>query len=184
MTSTYNTYVPLKLAVSFNNSSPGDTMTSVVNAWKAFTSPAPCCATVCNGSPSVWLLPTSWAVVSNSVLAVVPTAGLLPFTPNRRAETPAMNGVAMDVPDRTAKLPSGTGNVEMMLPPGAATAGLKKRSFVGPIDVNEEMRPPAASGNWKLPPVCGNERDTLWPAAKALTSYMDIIRMQFRIATI
>ena len=36
-----------------------------------------------------------------------------------------MKGVAIEVPDSTAKAPSLTGMVERMLPPGAATAGLK-----------------------------------------------------------
>ena len=38
-----------------------------------------------------------------------------------------------------------------MFPPGAATAGLKKKSPVGPKEVKEGMSPPrlAASGNWK-----------------------------------
>lgn len=81
-----------------------------------------------------------------------------------------MNGVAMDVPDRTAKLPSGTGNVEMMFPPGADTAGLKNMSFVGPKEVKEEMRPPAGSGNWKPPLLWGKERDKLAPEANVLTS--------------
>jgi len=40
--------------------------------------------------------------------------------------------VAIEVPERTAKEPRGTGNVEMMFPPGAATAGLKKKSLLGP----------------------------------------------------
>lgn len=39
-----------------------------------------------------------------------------------------------------------------MLPPGAATAGLKNRSLVGPMDEKAEMRPPAESGNSKLEP--------------------------------
>ena len=63
-----------------------------------------------------------------------------------------MKGVAIDVPDSTPKLPRGTGRVERMFPPGAATAGLKNISLVGPIEVKAEMRPPAASGNWKLDP--------------------------------
>ena len=63
-----------------------------------------------------------------------------------------MKGVAIEVPDRTAKLPRGTGKVDRMLPPGAATAGLKNISFVGPIDVKEDINPPDVSGNWKRAP--------------------------------
>lgn len=148
-------------------------MISVVSALNASTKPAPCWIALCSGSPSVWLLPTSCAVVSNSVRAVVPTCGLLPFTPKSSADTPAMKGVAIEVPERMAKLPSGTGKVERMLPPGAATAGLKKRSFVGPKEVKLEMRPPAASGNWKEAPAWGKESETLFPAANALTSCVD-----------
>lgn len=160
-----------KCAVSFVRNSPGDTIISVVKAANAFTNPAPCCAAVCRGSPSVWLLPTSCAVVSKRVLAVVPTSALLPLTPNNRADTPAINGVAIDVPDSTAKLPSGTGNVERMFPPGAEMAGLRNMSLVGPKEVKLEMRPPAASGNWKSAPLWGKESDTLSPAANALASY-------------
>lgn len=108
--------------------------------------------TVCSGSPSVWLDGTLCAVVSNSVRAVRPTSGAVPFTPKRSADTPAMNGVAIDVPESTANVPSGTGKVERMFPPGAEIAGLKKKSFEGPKLVKLEMRPPAESGKSKLPP--------------------------------
>ena len=63
-----------------------------------------------------------------------------------------MKGVAIDVPDKTPKLPRGTGRVERILPPGAATAGLKNKSFVGPIEVNEDISPPETSGNSKFAP--------------------------------
>ena len=68
-----------------------------------------------------------------------------------RAAEAAVAGVAIDVPERTANSPRGTGQVERMLPlypyvsdyiipakktfdahPGAATAGLKNMSNVGP----------------------------------------------------
>lgn len=71
-------------------------------------------------------------MVSNRVRAPEVTAKDFPLTDSNSAELPAMNGVAMDVPERTANEPSGTGKVERMLPPGAATAGLKKKSLVGP----------------------------------------------------
>ena len=63
-----------------------------------------------------------------------------------------------------------------MLPPGAATAGLKNRSLEGPKDENEDMRPPAASGNAKEPPDCGNEMETFSPAAKAFASWKISLR--------
>lgn len=63
---------------------------------------------------------------------MVPIARDFPLTAKRRAELPARNGVAMDVPDSIPNAPSGTGNVDNMLPPGAARAGLKKKSFDGP----------------------------------------------------
>jgi hypothetical protein len=64
-------------------------------------------------------------VVSNSVLALLPTEANLPLTEKRRAALPATKGVAMDVPDSRPKEPCVVGNVERMFPPGAATAGLK-----------------------------------------------------------
>ena len=151
---------------------------SVVKALNASTRPAPCCETGWRGSPSVWLLGTSCAVVSKSVLAVRPTRALLPFTPNSRADTPAINGVAIEVPDSTPKLPRGTGSVDRILPPGAATAGLKNMSFVGPYDVNVETRPPDGSLKSKLAPVCGKEIVTGDPAANAFTSYGSSARCQ------
>lgn len=87
---------------------------------------------VCHGSPSVRLDGTLLAVVSNKVRADLATAGELPLTERRRPETPATKGVAIEVPDRTAKPPRARGIVEMMFPPGAATAGLKWKSLDGP----------------------------------------------------
>lgn len=49
-------------------------------------------------------------------------------------------------------------------------AGLKNMSFVGPMEEKDEIRPPAASGNWKLEPSCGKEMETLVPLANSLTS--------------
>jgi hypothetical protein len=49
-----------------------------------------------------------------------------------KAELPATKGVAIDVPDSTAQPPRGSGNVERMKPPGAATEGLEFNSLVGP----------------------------------------------------
>lgn len=57
-----------------------------------------------------------------------------------------------------------------MLPPGAEMAGLKNMSFDGPYEVKEEIRPPLGSGNWVLPPFCGNVTETLAPEANAFTS--------------
>lgn len=78
--------------------------------------------------------------------AVLPTVAELPFAPKRRAALPARKGVAILVPDSTAHDPSGTGKVDSIFPPGAAMAGLKKKSSVGPYELNEEMRPPDGSG--------------------------------------
>ena len=126
------TYTGLKLAVSFNISSPGVTMVVAWTASNTLIRPAPCCVRVCKGSPSVLLELIGFAVVSNRVRAPEVTELDLPLTASNSAELPAMKGVAIDVPERTAKDPRGTGKVERMLPPGAATAGLKKKSFVGP----------------------------------------------------
>ena len=87
---------------------------------------------VCSGSPSVLLEPTFCAVVSKRVRAAEVTSVDLPLTERRSAELPATKGVAIDVPERTANEPRGTGKVERILPPGAATAGLKKKSLDGP----------------------------------------------------
>lgn len=57
---------------------------------------------------------------------------VLPLASKIKAALPAINGADSDVPDARAKEPSGTGIVERILPPGAATAGLKKKSSVGP----------------------------------------------------
>ena len=92
-------------------------------------------------------------MVSNSAVEVRPTTGVTPFFWKSKALTPATNGVAMDVPDSTPKLPRGIGSVERMLPPGAATAGLKNMSFVGPYEVKEEIRPPLGSGKEKAAPL-------------------------------
>ena len=113
-------------------SSDGETRTSAWIALKASIKPAPCCVRVWSGSPSVLLEGTRCAVVSKSVRAMRPTSGDVPRVSKSSADTPAMNGVAIDVPERTANVPRGTGNVDRMFPPGAATAGLKKKSFVGP----------------------------------------------------
>ena len=167
---TTDTHLPRKCAVSFVISSVGDTRTSACTALNASTRPAPCCVTVCSGSPSVWLEATRCAVDSNRERATRPVCADVPWTSNSSADTPAMNGVAIDVPESTANVPSGTGNVERMLPPGAATAGLKKKSFVGPKLVKLEMSPPAASGKLKDAPVWGNETATGTPAANSLTN--------------
>lgn len=98
-------------------------------------------------------LGTIFAVVSSNAVDVRPTTGVTPFFWKSKALTPAMNGVAMDVPDSTPKLPRGMGRVERMLPPGAATAGLKNISFVGPYEVKEEIRPPEGSGKEDAPPL-------------------------------
>jgi len=126
------TYIGLKLAVSFKSNSPGETIVVVWIALKTFINPAPCCVNVCRGSLSLLLDPIGCAVVSKRSRADLATATVLPLEAKSNAELPAMKGVAMDVPDRTAKEPSGTGKVEMIFPPGAATAGLKNISFVGP----------------------------------------------------
>ncbi len=105
----------------------------------------------------MWLDATICAVVSNKVLALLPTAAELPFTDINSALLPAMNGVAIDVPERMANTPKGTGNVERIFPPGAATAGLKNMSFVGPYDVNDDISPPEVSGKLKSPPIWGKE---------------------------
>lgn len=113
-------------------SSLGET---IVVAWMASNTlikPAPCCVNVCSGSASDLLEPTGFAVVSKRVRALEVTADDLPLTDSNSAELPATKGVAIDVPERTAKDPRGTGKVERILPPGAATAGLKKKSFEGP----------------------------------------------------
>ena len=107
----------------------------MVVAWIALntlTIPAPCTDKVCKGCPSVSLEGSIIAVVSNNVLADKPTVGLLPLTLNKSATLAATNGVAIEVPESTANDPRGTGKVDKMLPPGAATAGLKNMSFVGP----------------------------------------------------
>jgi hypothetical protein len=54
------------------------------------------------------------------------------FVERRRAAHPATKGVAMDVPERTAKEPRFVGMVDKIFPPGAPMAGLKKKSLVGP----------------------------------------------------
>lgn len=164
-------YTPLKWAVSFRRSSPGETIVVAWIALNTFIKPAPCCETVCRGSPSVWLLGTRWAVVSNKVRAPFPTAAELPFTENKSALLAARKGVAIDVPDRIAKEPRGTGNVERMLPPGAAMAGLKNMSFVGPKEVKLEIRPPEVSGKLNRPPVCGKEMVTGALAANCCASW-------------
>jgi len=71
-------------------------------------------------------------VVSNRSRAPFAMSTETPLALRSRAETPATKGVAMDVPERTAKPPRSRGIVETMLPPGAATAGLKWKLFDGP----------------------------------------------------
>ena len=48
------------------------------------------------------------------------------------AAEPAKKEAAKDVSDAIAKLPRSMGKVEIMLPPGADTAGLRNRSIDGP----------------------------------------------------
>ncbi len=155
-------------------------MVVVLAALCTSTNPAPACDSVCSGSPSVKLLGTLWAVVSKSVLMLLPTAADFPFTSNSNAELPAMKGVAMDVPERRANEPSGTGNVERMLPPGAATAGLKNISLDGPYEEKVEMSPPVGLGKLKLPPVCGKDRVRGAFAANCPTS-CGIVCIRYRI---
>ena len=60
------------------------------------------------------------------------TSLLFPFVSNNKALEPARKGVAILVPLSTPYAPSLRGRVLRMLPPGAATAGLKYMSVVGP----------------------------------------------------
>jgi len=71
-------------------------------------------------------------VVSNKSRAPFATSADIPLAVKSRAETPATKGVAMDVPERRAKPPRSRGKVEIIPPPGAAIAGLKRKSFDGP----------------------------------------------------
>ena len=80
----------------------------------------------------LWLEGTPLAVVSKSVRADFPTEEPFPFDWNSSAELPATNGAAIDVPDRIANEPREMGMVDTILPPGAATAGLKKKSLERP----------------------------------------------------
>ena len=70
-------------------------------------------------------------VVFNRSRAPSATSAECPLAAISRAETPATKGVAIDVPERMAKLPRVVGKVETIPPPGAATAGLKWKSFEG-----------------------------------------------------
>ena len=58
------------------------------------------------------------------------------------ATTPAIYGVAMEVPDNTENPPNESGKVEKILPPGAEKWGYGPSSLVGPQVLNEDTNPP------------------------------------------
>lgn len=80
----------------------------------------------------MWLDGTLRAVLSNKERAPLLTVLVLPFTDKRRAALPAINGVAIEVPDSTPKEPKLVGKVDRMFPPGVTMDGLKKKSLDGP----------------------------------------------------
>jgi len=71
-------------------------------------------------------------VVSSKVLVPLGADKDLVFAERSKAAAPAAKGVDIDVPERTAKLPSATGYVERIFPPGAAKEGLNPKSKDGP----------------------------------------------------
>ena len=112
----------------------GEIVVVVLIAAKTSINPAPCWMRVCRGSLLFVLEGTFRAVDSKSPRALLATCVVLPLEERSSAAEPATKGVAIYVPDITEKEPRSTGkiDIQVMLPPGADTVGLKNRSKVGP----------------------------------------------------
>jgi hypothetical protein len=130
--------------------------------------PAPALLTVSKAPASSLVTGSIFDVVSNNFLTPFITALDLPLTARRSAALPATYGVAIDVHDKTAKLPFG--KVDMIFPPGAENAGLNLKLKEGPYDEKSDMSPPCESGAPKEAPDCGKEMVMFAPAANCWTS--------------
>ena len=110
----------------------GEMIVFVLIAAKTLINPAPCWARVWKGSLLFVLDRTLCVVDSKRLRALCATWFVLPLEERTSAAEPATKEVAIDVPVTITKLPRATGKVEIMLPPGADTAGLRNRSKDGP----------------------------------------------------
>ena len=81
------------------------------------------------------------------------------------AAMPATCGVAMEVPDMARYSPPRTADV--MVPPGAATSGLRARSGVTPQDVKSET---VGLAEASATPACGFEMEIEWESAALMAA--------------
>lgn len=126
------------LAVSFRLNSEGETTVLKRTASNALMRPDPAWAIVLSCEPPIVV---GIVVDDVSRMALSTSGSIAPFCEMKRAATPEMNGVAIDVPEMTVYEPLATGQVDRMLPPGAAIDGLRKPSLVRPYVVKSETRP-------------------------------------------
>ncbi len=68
------------------------------------------------------------------------------FACSSRATAPATCGEDIDVPDSLAYLPSSSGYVDRMFPPGAPRSGFSVRSAASPYDEKSDTSPPVGFG--------------------------------------
>lgn len=112
----------------------GEMIVVVLIAAETLINPAPCRMRVCKGS-LLFVLEGTFCAVDIKRLRM-PFAVAIRFDFSCEARTNAAQAAAAaaakDVLDASAKAPRLTGKVEIMLPPGADTAGLRNRSIDGP----------------------------------------------------
>ena len=123
-----------------NETEAGDASTSGTSALSGLASPPPARIGVAVWLPSLTAVPVAISAALRSATVQVG------WRSSRRAATPAICGVAIDVPDIASQWPPGT--EDRIETPGALTSGFSRSdSGVGPAELKSaSVLPPPASG--------------------------------------